>query len=91
MGTDCPVIAHGRNAEELALLVECGLSPLEAIAAATSVSARLLGLEDEIGRITVGHRADVLVVDGGVDIDAFRSRLRHVIQGGRKVGPSVPA
>jgi imidazolonepropionase-like amidohydrolase len=87
-GTDCPVVAHGRNAEELALLVECGLSPIEAITAATSVNARLLGLEDEIGRLAVGHRADVLVVAGTVDVSDFRGRLRHIIQGGQRVGPS---
>ena len=91
MGTDCPVVAHGRNAEELRLLVESGLTPLEAIAAATSVGARLLGLDDEIGQVTVGRRADLLVVDGGVDVVDLTSRLRHVIQGGRRVGPSVAA
>jgi imidazolonepropionase-like amidohydrolase len=90
MGTDCPVVAHGRNAEELGHLVECGFSPLQAIAAATSIGARLLGLENEIGRVAAGHRADLVVVDGGLDVADFRSRLRHVIQGGQRVGP-LPA
>ena len=91
MGTDCPVVDHGRNAEELALLVASGYSPLEAITAATSVGARLLGLEAEIGRVAVGLRADLLIVDGGADLDVadFRARLRHVIQGGHRVGPDI--
>lgn len=92
MGTDCPVTPHGRNDEELAQLVGCGLSPFEALAAATSVAARLLGLEAEIGRIAIGLDADLLVLDGDpADLSGFRSRLRHIVQRGKRVGPSPAA
>lgn len=86
MGTDCPVTPHGRNAEELELLVACGLAPSEALAAGTSVAARLLGLESEIGRIAAGMAADLLVVAGDPgDLSGFRDRLRHVFQRGEAV------
>ena len=94
MGTDCPMTPHGRNAEELGLMVECGLKPAEALVAATSVAARLLGLENEIGRVAPGLRADLLVLEGdALDVRDFKPRIRDVLQGGVRVGPSgrVPA
>ena len=64
-GTDAGVFEHGRNAGEFALLVEHGgLSPAEAIASATTGAARLLGLENEIGRIAPGYSADLIAVSG---------------------------
>ncbi|MGA9583257.1 MAG: amidohydrolase family protein [Allosphingosinicella sp.] len=64
-GTDAAVFEHGRNAEELALLVElAGMSPAEAIASATTGAARLLGMEREVGRIAPGYSADLIAVDG---------------------------
>jgi imidazolonepropionase-like amidohydrolase len=64
-GTDAAVFEHGRNAEELALLVDLvGMRPAEAIAAATTEAARLLGLDREIGRIAPGYSADLIAVAG---------------------------
>jgi len=64
-GTDAAVFEHGRNAQELALLVElAGMSPAEAIASATTGAARLLDLEREVGRIAPGYSADLIAVDG---------------------------
>lgn len=64
-GTDAAVFEHGRNAQELALLVElAGMSPAEAIASATTGAARLLGMEREVGRIAPGYSADLIAVDG---------------------------
>ncbi|HEX8261569.1 MAG TPA: amidohydrolase family protein [Allosphingosinicella sp.] len=64
-GTDAAVFEHGRNAEELAMLVElAGMSPAEAIASATSGAARLLGMETQIGRIAPGYSADLIAVSG---------------------------
>ena len=57
-------MAHGASVHhELQLLVTAGLTPLQALQAATSTPARRFGLSDR-GRITVGARADVLLVDG---------------------------
>ena len=64
-GTDSGVYEHGRNAEEFALLVDhVGMSPAEAIRSATVDAARLLGLENEIGRIAPGFSADLIAVSG---------------------------
>jgi hypothetical protein len=84
-GTDAPNpgTAHGISLHhELALLVSAGLSPLEALAAATSTPARVFDLADR-GRIAPGLRADLLLVDGDPtrDITATR-RLVAVWKGG---------
>jgi imidazolonepropionase-like amidohydrolase len=64
-GTDAAVFEHGRNAQELALMVElAGMSPAEAIGSATTGAARLLGMEREIGRIAPGFSADLIAVGG---------------------------
>lgn len=76
-GTDAAVFEHGRNAQELALLVElAGMSPSEAIASATTGAARLLGMEREIGRIAPGFSADLIAV-GGDPLRDVRA-LEHV-------------
>jgi imidazolonepropionase-like amidohydrolase len=64
-GTDSGVFEHGRNAQEFTQMVELGgLTPAQAIATATTGAAKLLGLENEIGRIAVGYSADVIAVTG---------------------------
>ena len=76
-GTDAgnPGTAHGASLHgELALLVRAGLTPVAALAAATSVPAHRFGLEDR-GRIAPGLRADLLLVEGDptADIEATRA------------------
>lgn len=64
-GTDAGVFEHGRNAGEFALMVDWGgLTPREALASATTVAAKLLDKETEIGRIAPGYSADIIAVDG---------------------------
>jgi imidazolonepropionase-like amidohydrolase len=64
-GTDAGVYEHGRNAGEFAQLVELvGMSPAEALASATTGAAKLLGLDDRIGRIAPGYSADLIAVGG---------------------------
>ncbi len=63
-GTDSGVSAHGDNAQEFALLVRAGMTPLEAVQSATVVAAEHLGLANEAGRIAVGMPADIVAVDG---------------------------
>jgi imidazolonepropionase-like amidohydrolase len=63
-GSDVGVFAHGNNALELDALVQFGLPPLEALRAATSVDARILHLEDRIGRVRPGLLADLVAVEG---------------------------
>ena len=63
-GSDAGVFAHGDNALELELMVEYGMTALQALRSATSVNARILGLEGAIGRIAPGLTADLVVVEG---------------------------
>lgn len=63
-GTDAGVFDHGRNAGEFALLVKFGLTPREAVASATTIAAKALGMASEIGKIAVGFSADIIAVDG---------------------------
>jgi len=63
-GTDAPAIPHGENALELIALVERGMTPLQALRAATTTSADLIGRDDELGRIAEGYLADLIAVPG---------------------------
>ena len=80
MGTDAgtPFNHHGDNAQELALMVENGMTPRDALIAATSAAADLIDLADR-GRIAEGFVADFLVVEGDplVDISAVADRANH--------------
>jgi imidazolonepropionase-like amidohydrolase len=82
-GTDAPAIPHGRNAKELVALVDRGMSPLDAIRAATTVSAELIDVEDR-GRLEAGLLADVIAVPGDplADITATEN-VHFVMKGGR--------
>lgn len=85
-GSDVGVFDHGDNAWELELLVAYGLTPLDALKAATSVNARILGMEWTIGRIAPGMSADLAAFEGdpSTDISAAR-KARVVMQAGRIV------
>lgn len=63
-GTDSGVSRHGDNAREFELLVEAGLTPMEAIATATVNAARHVQMEADIGTIEAGKFADIVAVDG---------------------------
>lgn len=71
-----------------------GMTPLEAIRAATSEGARALGLYGKTGRIAAGCLADVIVVEGDVSRDVSllgdSKRLRHIYLGGREIDLSRP-
>jgi imidazolonepropionase-like amidohydrolase len=76
-GTDAGVFEHGRNAEEFELMVRLGVKPVDALKAATSVNAELLGLSNTIGTLAPGRVADVVAVPGDPlrDISATRRVL----------------
>ncbi|MBI2261086.1 MAG: amidohydrolase family protein [Caulobacterales bacterium] len=82
-GTDSGVSAHGDNAQEFALLTRAGLTPLEAIQAATVSAAAHLGISDEAGRIAPGLPADLVAVSGDPLADVTElERVRFVMKGG---------
>src|SRR5437660_7435704 len=62
-GTDAPAIPHGRNAKEIVTLANRGMTPAQALRAATTVSAELVGVTDR-GRLEPGLLADVVAVPG---------------------------
>jgi imidazolonepropionase-like amidohydrolase len=86
MGTDAAVGPHGGNLRELGLMVRCGMTPMQAIVASTSVPAELLRRPD-LGTLAVGTLADVVAVRGDplADIDSLAdpAHIRLVIQDGR--------
>lgn len=83
-GTDAGVFEHGRNAGEFALLVKAGMTNAEAFASATTVAAKTLGMENEIGRIAPGYSADLIAVDAN-PLDDIRSleKVQWVMVRGR--------
>jgi imidazolonepropionase-like amidohydrolase len=86
LGTDAGHIERGRNADELAYMVEGGMTPMQAIVAGTSMAARCIGLGDDVGVIAPGKLADLLIVEGDPLADVTllqdRQRLRIIMQGG---------
>ena len=82
-GTDTGVSAHGDNAQEFALLVRAGLTPLEAIQAATNVAADHLKIADQAGLIAPGRAADIVAVEGDPLTDVtVLERMAFVMKGG---------
>ena len=64
LGTDAAVYPHGKNAGEFELLVSCGMKPIDALKAGTSVDADLIGVADTTGTLEIGKLADVVAVPG---------------------------
>jgi len=86
---------HGPYADELAYYVdEIGIPPLDVLTWATRNGAEVLGMGDELGTVTTGKLADLLVVDGDpvADIHVLRDRARllAVIQNGQMVTDRLP-
>jgi imidazolonepropionase-like amidohydrolase len=82
-GTDAAVYPHGLNARQFPIMVQRGMTPMEAIQAATSLAAKHMGWDDRIGSLQPGRFGDVIAVKG--DPLADITRLQHVdvvIKGG---------
>ncbi|QPW12245.1 metal-dependent hydrolase family protein [Mammaliicoccus sciuri] len=63
MGTDAGVFKHGTNLRELELMVEHGMTEMEAIVSSTKTAAECLGYDEDLGTIEVGKKADFILLD----------------------------
>jgi imidazolonepropionase-like amidohydrolase len=83
-GTDSSVSPHGLNAQELALMVDHGMSPAAALRSATANAADLLGIAKTTGTLEPGKAADVIAVPGNplTDIKTME-KVRFVMKGGK--------
>lgn len=83
LGSDVGVFAHGTNYLELECMVRYGMTPTQALLAATAVNARILRMEDRIGTLRPGLLADIIAVEGDptAKIEAARN-VRLVMKGG---------
>ncbi len=88
-GTDAGGWVHGNNAEELVCLVEAGMSPSQAILAGTQTAAECIGLQEELGTLEKGRKADLLFVSQNPleDISClqFGEAISLVMKGGKVV------
>ena len=83
-GTDAPAIPHGQNAKEIAALVDRGMSPMQALRAATVTSAELIQMDDELGQLANGYLADIIAVPGDPSVDITTTQdVRFVMKDGR--------
>ena len=87
MGSDAVYSMFGQNTRELGWLVKAGMTPAQALTAATTTAADLLGMPDRLGRIAPGYAADVVAVEGDPlqSIDALFTGVRVVMKDGKIV------
>ena len=92
LGTDAPARPHGQNLGEMTLLAAAGLPAPAAWRAGTIVAARLLRLDEELGALEAGKRADLVIAEGGAeDLDALHERVVEVWKDGVRVRPGSAA
>ena len=93
-GTDEALVPHGQNAKEFALMVKAGMKPIDAIIAATSSAADLIGDSRDIGAVQPGHFADIVAVSGDPLADIRQlEHVQFVMKGGavyKQDGKIVP-
>jgi imidazolonepropionase-like amidohydrolase len=83
-GSDAPAIPHGQNAKELCALVQRGMTPMQAIRAATITSAELVEADGQLGQLKPGFLADIIAVPGDPSRDiASTMDVRFVMKDGR--------
>ena len=85
-GTDAGGWVHGNNAQEITCLVNAGMTPLEALIAATSHASECIGMDKQLGSVSVGKEADMVLVDGNpledISILENGTGVKFVMKGG---------
>jgi imidazolonepropionase-like amidohydrolase len=92
-GTDAAVFPHGQNAKEFALMTGLGMAPIDALIAATSNDAELLGIAQKVGTLEKGKLADVIAMPGDPTADITATeRVSFVMKEGKIIrnGPASP-
>src|SRR6266545_282456 len=93
-GTDAAVFPHGQNAKEFKLMVDLGMTPMDALRSATSTDAELLGIAQKVGTLEKGRLADIIAMPGDPTSDITATeRVSFVMKEGRVVrnGPATPS
>jgi imidazolonepropionase-like amidohydrolase len=86
LGTDAAVYPHGMNAKEFKLMVDLGMPPIEALRAATSADAELLGISAKVGTLEKGKLADIVAIPGDPTTDITATeRVSFVMKEGKVV------
>ncbi|PYJ84591.1 MAG: amidohydrolase [Verrucomicrobia bacterium] len=90
LGTDAAVYPHGQNAKEFKLMVDLGMPPIEALRAATSSDADLLGISAKVGTLEKGKLADIVAMPGDPTTDITATeRISFVMKEGKIVKNTV--
>lgn len=91
-GTDAAVFPHGQNAKEFKLMVDLGMTPIDALKSATANDAELLGIAQKVGTLEKGKLADIIAMPGDPTADITATeRVSFVMKDGKiiKNGPPV--
>ena len=92
-GTDAAVFPHGQNAKEFKLMVDLGMTPIDALKSATANDAELLGIGQKVGTLEKGKLADIIAMPGDPTSDITATeRVSFVMRQGKIVrnGPATP-
>src|SRR5947209_7709602 len=93
-GTDAAVFPHGQNAKEFKLMVDLGMTPIDALKSATANDAELLGIGQKVGTLEKGKLADIIAMPGDPTLDITGTeRVSFVMRQGKIIrnGPATAA
>ena len=91
-GTDAAVFPHGQNAKEFKLMVDLGMTPVDALKSATSVDADLFGIAQKTGTLEKGKLADIVAMPGDPTTDITATeRVFFVMKDGKIIRNGPPA
>jgi imidazolonepropionase-like amidohydrolase len=91
LGTDSAVFPHGMNAKEFKLMVDLGMTPLDALKAGTSADAELLGIAQKVGTLEKGKLADIVAIPGDPTNDITATeRVTFVMKEGKIIRNGTP-